>query len=103
MVAAPIMFAWCGHCGRAVGSHLSVCATLARMASNSEVARRLEVNHSTVSRLRSGERSPSLELFFRICRVYQLDADSERKLLRASQDPKRSGRAYSRLFETGKV
>lgn len=76
---------------------------LAHMTNNSEVARRLDVNHSTVSRLRSGERSPSLELFHRICQVYKLDAASERKLLRASLDPKRSGRTYTRLFETGKV
>jgi transcriptional regulator with XRE-family HTH domain len=73
------------------------------MDSNTDIAKRLGVNHSTVSRLRSGERRPSLDLFQKIVRTYKLDADSERRLLRASADPGRSGRAFSRLFDTGRV
>jgi transcriptional regulator with XRE-family HTH domain len=69
------------------------------MASNSDIAKKLGVNHSTVSRLRSGERKPSLGLFHRIVQVYKLDADAERTLLRASADPVRSARAFSRLFD----
>lgn len=40
---------------------------------NKEVGRRVGYNHTTISRLRSGTRRPSVTLLIRLCKEYGLD------------------------------
>lgn len=62
-------------------------------SSNAEVAERIGCDYTTVSRLRSGKRTPGLRLLRSIIRAYGLDEAQQAALLRAvDAGPEASGR-----------
>lgn len=62
--------------------------TTTRPLSNREVAERLDVHFTTVSRLRRGERDPSTDLIRRICDEFAVD---RRDLIEAMVDKRLAG------------
>lgn len=68
------------------------------MATNREVGDRIGLSHSSVSRIRAGERIPSIDVMQVIAREYGWSLDDQ-AAARALQVKNPAGRAYVRGFE----
>jgi transcriptional regulator with XRE-family HTH domain len=60
-------------------------------ASNTTIAEKIGCDYTTVSRLRSGQRVPSLELALRIVQSYELSEADQVEFWRVLGDPKSCG------------
>ena len=89
------MTPWHGSC---YNEHM---AKTAPPPSNYRIAELLDVDHSTISRLRSGDRVPSLTLIYKISRVYGLGTKRTAELVAdVAAGADASAAALSKIFES---